>query len=337
MGNTHPLSIRTVLILLGTVTALLFSEILVRLTGTAPQLALIASDRYRPSPNPRIVYEPATGALADAAYSNALGYRGPLYSFKASPHHFRVIAAGDSVTEGLMVPDYKSIYTWQLEAMLTQRDVPSQIMNFGVSGYNTLQEVETLKDKGMSFNPDLILLQYSLNDTYLDDGRLAADILTRTERKSLHRRMLNIPLLYHSALYRFFIFRVIEDGLQDFTKRSHSLLVHQHQNTVASGFKTLQSIAGGRCVLIVVFPWFEKGLSPYPYEKQHEEVSALARSHGFHTLDLLDSFRSCSAAGRVNFDHVHPNAHGHTCAAQALADYLLQSDMIRQCRETARR
>jgi hypothetical protein len=37
-------------------------------------------------------------------------------------------------------------------------------LNFGVWGYNTMQEVELFKTKGLKYSPDMLILQYDSND-----------------------------------------------------------------------------------------------------------------------------------------------------------------------------
>lgn len=34
----------------------------------------------------------------------------------------------------------------------------------GVGGYHTLQEIETLREVGMAFNPDIIMVGFVIND-----------------------------------------------------------------------------------------------------------------------------------------------------------------------------
>lgn len=38
------------------------------------------------------------------------------------------------------------------------------VLNFGVPGYNMAQELEVLKRKALTFEPDLVVLQYCVND-----------------------------------------------------------------------------------------------------------------------------------------------------------------------------
>ncbi|MEA3357480.1 MAG: hypothetical protein U9Q67_03530 [Patescibacteria group bacterium] len=43
--------------------------------------------------------------------------------------------------------------------------VTYEVLNMGISGYNTIQEYLLLKDKGLKFQPDLVLLGFFYNDS----------------------------------------------------------------------------------------------------------------------------------------------------------------------------
>lgn len=43
------------------------------------------------------------------------------------------------------------------------------VLNFGVPGYNMAQELEVLRSKALPFKPDLVILQYCINDEHISD------------------------------------------------------------------------------------------------------------------------------------------------------------------------
>jgi lysophospholipase L1-like esterase len=103
--------------------------------------------------------------------ANSLGFRDREHAVAKPAGVYRILVLGDSIVQGLSVANREDLFTSVLEREL-DADAPGrfEVLNFGVSGYNTQQEVETLRDKGLRYSPDLVVLAYCLNDTYLDSG-----------------------------------------------------------------------------------------------------------------------------------------------------------------------
>jgi lysophospholipase L1-like esterase len=73
---------------------------------------------------------------------------------------------GDSITEGIQVPveqTFGKLAEKQLNAKLRR---PIQVINFGNSGYSTVQEYLLLKEKVLRYKPDLVVLNYSSRDMF---------------------------------------------------------------------------------------------------------------------------------------------------------------------------
>lgn len=77
---------------------------------------------------------------------------------------YRILALGDSVTFGWGV-DQDKIFSARLEQLLQDRlHRPVRVINSGVGGYNTVQEVTYFKREGIALEPDLVMLTYVQND-----------------------------------------------------------------------------------------------------------------------------------------------------------------------------
>ena len=101
------------------------------------------------------------------AFTNAHGFRGEDLPRKKSPGQLRIACLGDSFTFGWGVNDDE---TWpaRLEVELGERGIDAEVMNFGVEGYHTVQEVALLEHRALRFDPDLVLLGYYVNDVNVD-------------------------------------------------------------------------------------------------------------------------------------------------------------------------
>ena len=169
---------RLALILCGTVAGLLIGEGLFRLLGLAPVLVPITLDEpyasFVSSPNPKLGYVPKAG-VGDI---NSDGFRDRAYSRRKSPGTFRIAVIGDSVGFGFCTKstalDLDETFAKVLERDLngvSGAEASYEVLNYSVSGYNTLQEVEFLRWKALAYDPDLVLVAYSLNDTRADFSR----------------------------------------------------------------------------------------------------------------------------------------------------------------------
>ncbi|MCX6709358.1 MAG: SGNH/GDSL hydrolase family protein, partial [Candidatus Woesearchaeota archaeon] len=97
---------------------------------------------------------------------NSDGFRGRDYSIEKPKGVYRIIVLGDSFTEGFGVNDNET-FSYCLEQMLNSLNISGkrfEVLNLGVGGYNTLQEVEQLKVKGLKYNPDLVIIAHHASD-----------------------------------------------------------------------------------------------------------------------------------------------------------------------------
>ncbi|MDI6826368.1 MAG: hypothetical protein QMD36_04220 [Candidatus Aenigmarchaeota archaeon] len=95
---------------------------------------------------------------------NSNGLRDYEYSIKKPNNTFRIIVLGDSHAMGMGV-ELNETYPRVLERMLNPNHRKYEVLNFGVHGYNLIQKIELLKIKGLTYEPDMILFQYSGDDT----------------------------------------------------------------------------------------------------------------------------------------------------------------------------
>lgn len=126
-------------------------------------------DIIRLHPDDKVVYElrpHLKGFFTGQHISiNSLGMRDKERSQDKPPGTFRILALGDSHTFGFGV---RQDETWPsvLEDLLTENE-PSrkfEVMNLGVPGYNTVQEVQVFSAKAEALQPDLVIINYCNND-----------------------------------------------------------------------------------------------------------------------------------------------------------------------------
>jgi hypothetical protein len=72
---------------------------------------------------------------------------------------FRVIALGDSTTEGFEVAQ-NDTYTAVLERYLKKYGVNAEVFNTRTSGFGTAEELLYLENEGIKYNPDAVVLGF---------------------------------------------------------------------------------------------------------------------------------------------------------------------------------
>jgi len=96
---------------------------------------------------------------------NSEGFKDFEHTIIKPSNTYRIIALGDSMTFGAAV---KINDTWpkQLERKLNSLNfsLRFEVFNFGIPGAGTLEEVQVFKEKGLKYNPDMVILQFYEND-----------------------------------------------------------------------------------------------------------------------------------------------------------------------------
>jgi len=162
------------LVVVGVAAGLFIAELVVRVAGLAPDLIRIRAGEeqsaFMLSDNIILGYELRPGAQLDdikRPVHSRVNQHGqwdiPREIIKPSGTK-RVIVLGDSVVVSSDVLDLNNTMTRQLEMMLADQAQPVEVLNFGVTGYCTLAEVELLRVKGLKFKPDLVIVVFVAND-----------------------------------------------------------------------------------------------------------------------------------------------------------------------------
>jgi len=98
---------------------------------------------------------------------NSHGLRDREYSRSKPPDVYRIVMLGDSTTLGWGVALEQTVPK-VLEAELNELHLPGynrfEVLNAGVGNYNTVQEVTHYLTYERDFHPDLVILQYFIND-----------------------------------------------------------------------------------------------------------------------------------------------------------------------------
>jgi hypothetical protein len=94
---------------------------------------------------------------------NSAGIRDREYSLEKPPGKTRIVVLGDSFTSGLEV-NSEELFTEIMERSLNN----CEVLNFGINGFGPAQEFLILKEKAISYQPDLVLMVIYLRNDFDD-------------------------------------------------------------------------------------------------------------------------------------------------------------------------
>ncbi|MFC1804327.1 SGNH/GDSL hydrolase family protein [Candidatus Omnitrophota bacterium] len=278
---------------------------------------------YQRSANPYLRYELVPDTELGVVSVNSDGFRGQEYRIEKPAGTFRIIMLGDSETLSLKLKEKDSL-AGQLEALLDQQPGAwdYQVLNFGVEGYNTFQELEQLKDKGLKYSPDLLILNYVFNDPEPGEYYFNKTLLMR-----------------HSALVRYFTYRIKKASIRRERKRlgvgtelDNLYYLHQEKffGPVRSAILETADIAaslGGKLVVVI---FSESGLrvkdfkENYPYRPLHKLIKSI-ESKRIIFIDLIDEFDRLGMGPQdVSIDYIAGESHKNASALGVAASRILK-------------
>ena len=257
---------------------------------------------------------------------NSHGTRGPEFVAAKPANTIRILSLGDSRTFGWGLPDEET-YSRQVEVLLQQhvgRGKTVEVINAGVNAWSFPQMQVFLRDVGLKWSPDFVVLAEANLWTQFSEknsDEFVKKFMSRVRLKNLLRR---------SAIYHF----AIEVKLQAFYQRYRTKFIpvdpkqdqffkEQQQNdpdavfrsAIADLCRTAQS-NGVKAVLLFV-PTLDELAST---NQSRVLVSKLAVSAklGVPLVDLTPELSGGGKALYLEADPVHLNADGNAIVARRL-------------------
>ena len=132
-------------------------------------------------PDPIRGWSPVAGAVAWQPLEgkalvriNSAAMRDREHSLRKPPHTLRIAVLGDSFTEAVQVPvedTYWALMEQRLSHCDSRGDRAVEVLNFGLSGYSTAQELLTLRHRVWAYDPDLVLLAFFTGNDFTENLR----------------------------------------------------------------------------------------------------------------------------------------------------------------------
>lgn len=274
---------------------------------------------------------PGSEMIIEKAEYNSLGYRGPEPNMIKDKDTYRILFLGDSFTYGSGIKNLEDTYPYLVQNELSKtnaRRIESVVM--AKSGYSTLDELKVLKETGLKFKPDLIIIGYFLNDAEGEGSRKGYE--------NMFYSHYTIPYEIGSIMYRYsFFYYFLESRLKnvitswgfgknniDYTKHLYSdsnPYFQQHKKDLKELIEL--SNKNNIPILIIVIPYLQVDLKNYPYEDIDSYIEGVSKSNKAYFLDLLPYFQNYNLNDvRVSLMDAHMNKLGHNITSNAILEHL---------------
>jgi len=164
-------------ILIIVISVVLFVEFSLRglgYTSSSPHIMYDETCFWRMAPNQKIFFRNEREEKVEVTI-NSKSARGEEFLLEKPKNEKRIICLGDSFTYGFGVDDSQT-YPVYLEQIANENGNNIQVINFGCNGYTILHETKFLKNYGLQYKPDYVLIGATIHTDFSDIEELDFNI-----------------------------------------------------------------------------------------------------------------------------------------------------------------
>jgi lysophospholipase L1-like esterase len=329
------------LVIISTLFALFLSEIALRLLGLGPLYVSPERDRFwkydsllgwAHEPGQEGIFE--TPQFRTVVRINANGLRDREHSYERQGDIERILVLGDSFAWGYGVEESERF------SQLLEKSMDVEVINAGVSGYSTDQELLWYRSEGIKYETDLVILVLAGNDVGDNDREIVSTIYYKPKfvleegqlvpmsypvRKTSPQGRFIYSLSQRSALAFFLVQRYFD--LRSFSGKIQAN--SESANTPASGMsansepfeltialidemrKTAQ-LSKAKFMIVTTDRWWNS-----PSRETYNDFIDALRSEGFLVLDV-ESMPGFDPEEMLIPDDGHWNQSGHEFVAEKI-------------------
>jgi len=250
----------------------------------------------------------------------------------------RIVVLGDSFSWGDQITQLESTWPYVMEGLLRDGGLEVQVLNLAEPGFTTVNSAERLELLGWRFRPDLVILQYLLNDPLPSAPNGRAELPSapngRAESESWLFPVWNLPpeietVRRHSYLYTFLNDRNVSLQMKYRFRDRYASLYDDEFIGWQECKRAMASMASG-CqrrdlpMMMAVFPALQGALDErYQHRDFHLKVMGVAHSLGIPAIDLTGALAAVDPDARrwqaAPWD-AHPNVEAHALFGQVVAE-----------------
>ena len=276
-----------------------------------------------PSPNIAHVHRPnASGRLMGVDLTlNSMGHRSRELQHPKLPSEKRIFVLGSSITMGWGVKP-EDVFTADVENRLNRdwkdSGIAYTVVNAGIANYNTVYEVELFKGQVDQVEPDMVVLNYFINDA-------KADPIAR--QTSILKHSFFLAFIYErlAGLYAGIKGKSLVDDYRELYKDGQTSWERCKQAVLE-----LKAMCADRKIpLVILFMPDTHNLSQEgPYPAIYDKAVSTFRQMNIETLNTYPEFYEKYGKDPkqlwVAIGDPHPNRNGHLILADNLYEYLVR-------------
>ena len=275
-------------------------------------------------------------------YVNSLGIQAPEIPAKDPAGPMRIIVIGDSVAARPLNPP-KDAWVTMVGEDLAGR---AEVINAAIIGYTIYQERLLLESRLLSLQPDLVVLQYTLNDNerFLHRFNMEIGLLLTEEARRAFVRDEGDPLAWlpkssYLALRLRFALLQFRLSQRKYPWERHAGFARAWEedswefvrDQLSAIHQSVKSVGGRLAVVIFPFvPQFNKKLvqsEPQRVLYPQSRMSDLCKEMEIPLHDLY-SFLADRGGASLFRDLVHLNPDGHRLVADEIVRYLEEGNFV---------
>lgn len=244
---------------------------------------------------------------------NSVGWRDREHPLEKDSGTIRVMMLGDSLTFGWGARP-EDVTSYRLERLLNAKGTRFEVINTGVGNANTAMESAYFIKKAYVYKPDIVVLNYFIND---------AEPTPRRTKNVLLEHFYSVAFI----MGRFDVLMRTFFGKADWQQYYRGLYQENQPGWLVAqnALKELASYCKARNIKLVVVNYPElHELSPYPFQDVTSLVASKVTALGVPFLDLLPSVDNQAPKSLwVTKTDSHPNGKAAGLYADAIMKFLL--------------
>jgi hypothetical protein len=274
--------------------------------------------------------------------SNSKGVRGKTeYEYQRTPGKRRIVVLGDSFTFGEEVSDDET-YSHDLESALRS----TEVLNLGVQGYGHDQMLLYLREEGLKYHPDVVIVGFTYLDIYRNLWTFFAYAKPKFRLVSDSLELTNVPVPTPDQVLAREPYRLKSFDLMEIVREKLRWALGKNETEAQELTRPLldEIIAATRSIgavpVFVYLPVYEEieplpksaypltAMSP-PVSDREQYLRGYCQQRGIPCLFLRPRFLEEVKRG-VSFNaQGHWNAQAHRLAAREIKDFFLRTNLIK--------
>ena len=259
---------------------------------------------------------------------NSLGYRDHEFSVEKRRNFFRILAVGHSLTYGEGIKQIDDVYTELLEKRLNRgnNNITYEVLNIAQKGKNVNNYLSILKSQGLSFQPDLVMIGFYINDIEMDKSRRPRNYILP---EPLHWLLSRVSYVYCYIYYRY-------DGWKN--KKSYmdyyleySSIDSKDWKRFALLWKEIVDLCKRKNIrtLVVILPHLGMLNDDHPLIPVYENVERLSKNNGALVLNLFPALKGYKPSDLwVGISDSHPNEKAHQLFAKEIFRFIEEEKLM---------